>query len=290
MGEPFSIAKAEVGEFALSFVKFGFADLESANVLHGRKLHAMSLYHLQQSVEKATKGFGLLVGAFRPDINELAGRRIRHRPLGMLLRRSSSFMLPLMRETNDIVWLQPGVPKFVKNSNQRLLLAYDPQFTLFKNQLVLESQQSLTKMDSESMRRATLSLDPSVPQVETAMGQLRKNILDRRWVKLALHNARFAVYQGRKHHVDYVYNIFFAASRIYRLNMLTMWHESATRYPTKDVTKDVTNDSFIYDSKKPLIREIPLLLSQTRKLCDNVASAASISIRTQKVSAFVESL
>ena len=270
----------------MSFAKFGSADLESATILHEHKLHALSLYHLQQSVEKATKGFGLLVGAFRPDINELAGRKIRHRPLGVLLKQSSSFMLPLMHETNDIVWLQPGVPKFLKNSSQRLILAYDPHFTLFKNELVLESQQSLTRMDSEIMRRATLLLDPSVSQVQTAISQLRKNILDSRWVKLALYNARSAVYRGRKHYIDYVYNIFFAASRIYPLNMLTMWHESATRYPTMDLT----NDSFIYDSKKPLIKEIPLLLSQTKKLCDNVASAASISIRTQKVSAFVDAL
>ena len=82
------IPTATVAELALEFGSVALSDVRSARILYSRGYYSQSIFLLQQSVEKASKGFGLLMGAVQPDVKQLYS--IGHAPL-RVLRSSSEF-------------------------------------------------------------------------------------------------------------------------------------------------------------------------------------------------------
>jgi HEPN domain-containing protein len=102
------IASREAAELALEFSHFANMDLRAAETVFRQKLPGVSLYHLQQAVEKASKGFGVLVGASELDLTKLA-KEIGHTPLSMLFARSSAVLLSAVETMSNVVQLGSSV-------------------------------------------------------------------------------------------------------------------------------------------------------------------------------------
>ncbi|MCK4361727.1 MAG: HEPN domain-containing protein [Dehalococcoidia bacterium] len=67
-------------QLGLDFLTVAESDIASCNVLHSKKLYPQSTYHLQQAVEKATKGYVLGFGLMKKD------EIIHHRTPDLFLR------------------------------------------------------------------------------------------------------------------------------------------------------------------------------------------------------------
>ena len=95
----FPTPSAEVLELSREFAKVSAEDLQVATSSYSNKRYAQSIYNLQQSVEKAAKGFGLLQGVVKPE--ELL-REVGHKSLYAILLHSTDFSIALRSFAEDI--------------------------------------------------------------------------------------------------------------------------------------------------------------------------------------------
>lgn len=273
------VASRERAELALDFSRFADIDLRAAEAVVRRKLHGISLYHLQQAVEKASKGFGILVGAFELDLTKLA-KEIGHAPLSLLFARSSAVMLSALDAMNGVIQLSsPDTPGLLRGNVKRLLNEVRPSLETLRKRLEYEAQVELERLDGQALRIATLNLDRNVSQVNDAIEGLESNAFDKTILKLLLWQSRAAL-EGTakwKNYADYVYNVVGAASRLYPLNMLTTWHQSSTRYPGFDRLGN--SYSKLYEPTRPLLRMMPTLIKHSRRFCNNVERASTLAGR-----------
>jgi len=265
-----SIPKAQEARQAFDFAEIAKGDWLAAKVLYQKRLYAQAVYMLQQSVEKSAKSFGLMMGILKPsDVI----KAVSHRSVYALLIRMDMFTEQL-RET--VTFLRTSDQSEVEALRS---LGFDQVFDKLTpivptSEMVESDKQQIDKLNDSDMWQATLTLDTTNDYVRSALQQLDNIQWDKQRVLLPIQAivVLSKIMKKNSDEIKYFLNILRASPRVYPLSMLTMWHETPTRYPP--ICDRDYWEIREYTSDKPLIKRFPFLLKHAKILANSVANGA----------------
>jgi hypothetical protein len=273
----FPIPKGVSAKVALELSEIAKKDFVAAKVLYDKHLYGQAVYLLQQSVEKSAKAFGLMLGILKVD--EL--RSVSHRSVYALILGMDTFTEHL---ADQVSWLQTSSKSEVERMRK---LGFDSIFEKLSPlvpsaTMVRTDKEKIDDLDDAEMWHATLNLDNTNPYVQGALKTLENIPFDKLKFLFAMSVLK-KVGKMRSGNIkfDYLFCILRSSSRAYGLSMLTMWHESATRYPptnSKDYWKMMQ-----YTKEKPLLKKFPFLLKHGKIFCENVYRAAVVSAKVNQM-------
>ncbi len=232
---------------------------------------------MQQSVEKSAKAFGLMLGILK--VNEV--KSISHRSVYALLLGMESFNGQLAESIN---WLNasndPAVEKLRSFGFDLILKKLAPLVPSAEK--LKTDNDKIYKLNEAEMWQATLNLDKRNSYVKTSLKTLEKVPFDKIGFLFSMRVIKGVgkAFSGDIRG-DYQFCILRSSPRAYGLSMLTMWHETSTRYPPIN-SKDYWNMGQ-YTRDKPLIKRFPFLLKHAKIFCENVYGAALVSNKLNQV-------
>jgi hypothetical protein len=262
------------------------------------------MFHLQQSVEKSAKGFGLLMGILQP--NDLT-HEVRHQSviavilnLHRLMDLTHSIFGPFMSLDFEHVpiTLSPlgrQLRKFQKGLEKPLqsITPSDEKEQEKKLESALEEIRDYKgKFGTDArMWKATMSLDENDDLVAIAMQNLRSQ-RDNKLLWKSLGGV-FPLISRIKKMQDHSFNseqanakmkfaieLFTKGPKVLPLCILTEWHEQEPRYP-RIGTEDYW-DPASYDSKSPLVKLSRQLIRESSSLSKSVIHASKLALQIPK--------
>ncbi len=273
----------KVAELALPFAEMGRHDLDASILLYKHGMYPQAIFSLQQSVEKATKATGLLLGLVRPTSEDLKG--VGHATiLGILLRFAER--IEELRSQLEVTLMSPGWES-VKGEFQKLGLVGllpDPGKLLVKLPSKETAQEQVPLARTLLSQRnlfwnITLKLDPTNPRVAAVFKMLDE--AESHWNEVeeaeAFHEA-LAPSLGDPEGPRIVLNVNYKAfPEVAPLAFITMWHEGETRYPPIEPAdywhpKNYTRDAGI-------VKQSPRLYKHARRLVDGAVAGAQAALK-----------
>jgi HEPN domain-containing protein len=265
-------------EMALAIAEIAKKDLRASGILNEEKLYPQATYELQQSVEKAVKVIGLLMGLVRPIRDDLT-RDVGHASVLGTLVRLPDRLAQLRRNLGVLAateTLEEGRELIMKLG----LPGGIPEASEMKSRLVSEqtARRELDRLRSLKPRdlwKVTLEFNPKKPP-NTAILKLLDEA-ESQWKPLdrfrSVFERKFASKMSDPETVRYVVNIYgMAVPEVAPLALVTMWHDGETRYPPVD-------DSDYWDPKRytprsGLVRMYPRLARHAKRLCDGALAGS----------------
>jgi hypothetical protein len=263
-------------ELALSFGKLALNDAQAADALYNAKLYGLSMYHIQQSVEKSAKGFGLLTTALKPDDLKI----VSHNSLLAVLLYLKSNAPKLISTLDDLSPVFGVIEKFgLINKGEVKIFIENAQKQVnagVYDKLINEIKKSKKNVE---MWKATLNLDLNNEIVSSALKGLQtKNHTHDLIIKLIDLLSR--IFRNKLSKKDIIklkitsILFFNTASLLLSLSSLTTWHEEETRYPpTSD--QDAYWNPFDYDKKKKLVHFQNTLIDKSKTLSNSIVDAST---------------
>jgi hypothetical protein len=275
------IPTIESATLAIKFASIAISDAKVARILHRNRSYPQSIFALQQSVEKSSKGFALLMEIVGPDPKDLK-YLFSHKPLVVLLERSADFLGHIYGSYLRITEIAlDDYPTWGRKVFEEVRTS-----AMVSGQLLPKPEQlraagrGLASARASEMWLATLNLDRRVRQVDDAILAMKQNVLDSAYLRFVLKTLTFPMKRKMTKNRDYpgyVLLLIQALSRIYPLNFLTMWHEQSTRYPPTQPSDFWTSEA--YTSRVPLVKKLPELCAQAERLSGDVFKAATSAVR-----------
>jgi HEPN domain-containing protein len=271
-------------EIALAFAEIAKKDLRASGILYQNKLYPQATFELQQSVEKAVKAVGLLMGLVRPVKDDLA-REVgnasifsvlirRHERLAQLRRNLGVLAASETLEEGRELLMKLGLPGGIPDSSEM-------RGKLMDEQTAREEVDRLRSLKPRDLWRITLDFDAKRPPNPAILKLLQE--AETQWKPLdkfeRIFEKKFASIMSSPETVRYVVNVFGKAfPEVAPLAFVTMWHESETRYPAVDESDYW--DPGLYTLRSGLIRMYPRLSKHAKRLCDGalVGSRAAMKI------------
>ena len=284
----------ETIDVAYSFAETALSDSKSAGILYSRKQYPQACYLLQQSVEKSTKAFGLVMGTVK--LEELRGPVGHHSMLAITQHFLEYFdktrdILNVLLKSIDDISQKPRPESWIKRQELKNLLNPKLIQSLLRldkflseidiNSISENARQEIHGKDKE-MWKATLQLQTNEESVRVALKRLEEKKMEPGFLSLLTGTLNYLggsneYLQGLVCFVGF-YRI---GWRIGPLSFLTMWHENTTRYP-KALPGDYGSPSD-YVQNTPFVKKF-VLLNEHAKTC---AEESLRSIRLVKKGALV---
>lgn len=270
---------------ALSFAKIAKRDLCASRILYQRKLYPQAIFSLQQAVEKAAKGVGLLLSLLRPTEEDLM-RNVRHASIYAILVRRPERLAQLRRNLDVLVdtkGLEEAKAAFAKAGfpwtipDQKEMRA-----SLMDDKTAAAEVNQLRRLQSRDMWKATLELASGSPFYAAVMKLLKD--AEAQWKSLDLFQSIFEekltpwLSAGATDTIRYTLNINGKAfPEVIPLAFLTMWHERETRYPPIDSSHYWSPEKYTADSG--LVKLCPRLYRHAKRLCDGAETGAEAALK-----------
>ena len=258
-------------KIAFDYAKIAKADYKAAAILYQKGLYAQAVYNLQQSIEKSVKSFGLMVGIIEPtDLKDVShdsvyALLIRMDSLAEYLSTSVSYLLTANQNQIERV---PQLSKVLKRMGP---LIPSPES-------IQSDVKTIDKLNTQQMWIATLNLDTTNKFVKSALDALENNYWAKQKVVLPMRIIHLlSKLTKQKTMVNYYMGLLQSSPRSYSLAILTMWHETPTRYPP--VSSHDYWQAEQYTSDKPLLKRFPFLLKHTKVLTNGVYDSALAASR-----------
>lgn len=282
----FPLPSREVAELADSFARIARDDFKASSILFRSGCYADSVYLLQQSVEKASKAFGLVNGIVKPTSQELVGE-VGHQSALSLLIHLDELSNRLARAYTSVITnglasvVGPGILQNQLKKIDKSLQGHP--INLPTDESIKKDIVELRNLRPEEMWRATLRLDRSVRPVDTALRMLEAPVVINRSSEVGL--KAVAAVLGRAKGAELSKLPFFlglgrASPKAYPLSLLTMWHERETRYPP--INKTDYWDQSSYTLKEPLVKALPMLFEHTAILTKGVGEVSQAALSLGK--------
>ncbi len=265
-------------EVALAFAEIANKDLRASKVLFLNKLYPQAVFELEQSVEKAVKGVGLLMNLIKPTREGLTHEAGHATALAILLgrrERLAHLMKHLgtlagsegLREGRDLL-LKLGVPPGIPDSSEM-------EAKLKDETNAKEEGDYISRLKSSDLWKITLEANPARPP-NTAILKMLDNA-ESRWASMdrlqRKFNQKLAPRMSDPEVLDYILNVYGKAyPEVAPLTLVTMWHERETRYPPLGGSDYW--DPGRYTASSGLVRLYPRLVKHTRRLCDGALEGA----------------
>lgn len=276
-------------KLAISFAELAKGDAEASWILYQRKKYSQAVYFFQQAVEKDAKAIGLLTKSLNPTREDLVFEVGHNSILAILLRLPELIgriheMLPGLQE----VLAKPEVKQF---GLDRLMA---PMMQNVKGVDTKSIQDMITTLKSPVMRRAwslTLDLHPSQVFTKQFLGMLKdadKKSAEVDEAEIQLKKFQKRLLRGFRKFGDFKYSnspemsrfqlsLYRAVPELVPLGLVSLWHETPTRYPPIDETDYWSLPA--YTAKKGLVRSFPLLHRHTVRLCQETLAAARFALK-----------
>lgn len=270
-------------ELALVFAEMARKDLSASKVLYERKLYPAAIFELEQSVEKAVKAVGLMLGLARP-IKEDLTHDVGHATIfGVLVRlperlarlRRTLGMLAASEELGEgkelimrlgLPWAFPGPSEM--------------EAKLAEEQTAKAEVSRMRNLVPRDLWKITLEFNPRRPPNPAILKLLRE--AEAQWKPLdrfqRIFERKFASRMTEGETVRYIVNIYGKAfPEVPPLALVTMWHERETRYPPID-NSDYWNPK-LYNARSGLVKLYPRLAEHAQRLCEGgIAGAKAASV------------
>jgi hypothetical protein len=271
-------------EIAFAFAEIAKKDLRASSILYENRLYSHTTFDFQQSVEKSVKAVGLLMGLVRPTKDDLT-REVGHAPIFNILVRLPDRLAQLRRnlgvlaasetlEEGKELLMKLGLPGGIPDTSELRTKLEDEQSAR-------EEVDRLRSLKPRDLWKITLDFNAERPPNTAILKLLRE--AEAKWKPLdkfqGIFEDKFASLMSDPDTLRYVVNIFGKAfPEIAPLALVTMWHESETRYPAVD-DSDYW-DPKMYTSRSGLIRMYPRLAKHAKRLCDGalVGSRAALKL------------
>ncbi|HEV2137527.1 MAG TPA: HEPN domain-containing protein [Nitrososphaerales archaeon] len=265
-------------EMALAFAEIAKKDLRASGVLYEENLFPQAIFELQQSVEKAVKAIGLLMGLVRPIRDDLK-REVVHTSIFSTLIRLPDRLAQLRRnlgllaafetseEGRDLI-MKLGLPGGIPDASEM-------KSKLMDEQTARRELDRLRSLKPRDLWKITLEFNPKKPPNPAILKLLGE--AESQWKSLDkfrnVFEKKFASQMSDPEIVRYVVNIYgMAFPEVAPLALVTMWHESETRYPAVD-DSDYW-DPKMYTSRSGLVRMYPRVARHTKRLCDGALAGS----------------
>jgi hypothetical protein len=272
------VPKLSDAKVAVQLATTAKQDLRAAKVLYENGLCPQAVYMLQQSVEKAVKSFGLMLGL----VKSKRLRDISHRTVYVLFNRIENFsrymggsLTYLGTATDSDVNLLREIGGNILVNGAAKLIPSDAK--------IRADRFAIKNLDEGVMWKDTLNLSRDNEAVREALEGLENFPFEKAGFSQIVEAMAKAVGSSKTQYGAYAtYNLGMlrASPRTYSLSMITMWHEMPTRYPP--TTRLDYWRWGQYTLEKPLLKEFPQLLHQTGILCKGVLMSARASVRLAK--------
>jgi HEPN domain-containing protein len=265
-------------ELALAIAEIAKRDLRASGVLYEEKLFPQATFELQQSVEKAIKVIGLLMGLVRPLRDDLTldvghasvfGTLVRLPERLAQLRRNLGVLAATetLEEGRELI-MKLGLPGGIPDASEM-------RSKQLGEQMARRELDRLRSLKPRDLWKVTLEFNPKKPP-NTAILKLLEDA-ESQWKPLdkfrSVFEKKFASMMSDPETVRYVVNIYgMAFPEVAPLALVTMWHDSETRYPPVD-DADYW-DPRMYNSRSGLIRLYPRLTKHAKRLCDGALAGA----------------
>jgi HEPN domain-containing protein len=280
---PKSPPTRNVAKLALSLAESGRGDLNASTLLYKHLMYPQAIFALQQTVEKATKAVGLLLGFVKPTTKDLKG--VGHATiLGIVLRFAER--IEELRAQIEAISKSPDW-EAAKGEYQKLGLAEflpDPVKLLVKLPSKETAQEQIPLVrellrQRKSLWNVTLQLEPSNPRAAVVFKMLDEAESHWREVdKAEAFHERLVPYLGDPEELRYLLNVNYKAfSEVPPLAFITMWHEWETRYPPVEATDYWSPKS--YTQHVGIVKHYPRLYKHARRLVDGALMGAQAALR-----------
>ncbi|MHB8105538.1 MAG: HEPN domain-containing protein [Dehalococcoidales bacterium] len=231
--KPFSLDNA-IRNIGSAFLYEATNDIKSCKLLYSKRIYHHAIYHLQQAVEKAVKGYVLLEGYYT--ITELKELFTHDTPLILL----------------KAVLIKTGIKKMAENSTDPLLLK---TITIAENAVKNEGERFIIASFSKEKIHNFLSQTDDYQKITQLIRQLTSQ--------------GFANIGTNPMPISFFYAVS-AIVVIMILGIITFPHESFTRYPGGIMTPDNYNKQLGIVTEAP--KMIHLLESQMKNLFNYYSS------------------
>jgi HEPN domain-containing protein len=266
-----------VAKLALSFAEFAQKDLDASWLLYEHEMYAQAIFLFQQSVEKATKGIGLLLGLTRPqDLR----REVGHASVMAMLVRLPE-RVENLRSNLDAMSKSPATHGAKQELDRLGLGSLDPKELsrrLLDKKTARQQAESVKSLRRDEMWATTLELDSSNPRVVALLKMLDDG--ETQWKDIDEFATKFeeiAPYLGDPELARYFLNIRGKAfPEVMPLAFVSMWHERETRYPPVETDYWNPND---YKASKGLLKMYPKLHQHAERLCVGAIAGAKAALK-----------
>jgi len=254
----------------LIFLEIARKDLEAAKSLYDRKLHAHSVFYLQQSIEKAVKSFGMWTKTLtETDAKDAIGHeawkaylKVFNEVRNKIARlEKASDVLPKLKETSlmkelEISKLKDMFDKYEKvflNKNARRSISFSRKdlqnIATEINKLSKELKEKLGQRTAIRIsEKETEHLKEKLYEFLNIFSEINPNVMEAKDKLSALITPEF-IGKIFKKLIKPVSELIFCYLSLFYLSLVFSSHAVTTRYP-----QDSFNPLMAYSEKMPLIR------------------------------------
>ena len=272
-------------DIAHAFAEMARKDLMASKVLYENRLYPQATFEFQQSVEKAVKTVGLLMGLIRPTKDDL--RDVGNASIFTILIRRSERLAQLRRnlgilaasetlEEGKELLMKLGLPGGIPDQSEI-------RGKMMDEQTAREEVDRLRSLKPRDLWRITLDFDAKRPPNAAILKLLQE--AEAQWKPLdkfqKIFEGKFASMMSDPEALRYVVNIFGKAfPEVAPLAFVTMWHGSETRYPAVD-DSDYWEPK-MYTPRSGLIRMYPRLSKHAKRLCDGALAGSRAAMKLSR--------
>ena len=273
----------EVAELSLSLGRLALEDSRASSIMHKQGLFRPSMFHLQQSVEKSAKAFGLLMGILKPE--DLV-KEVHHDSVVAILLNIKDFNADVYSIFMDFLSVDfgnlPKRAKFLGKSMRFLQKKIEKPVQSIKPSPKIDYSQALKEIRDPKtysrMWKATLDLDEKDELVSIALKALQSQLGKGLGWQLLEPITSLIGRENEKNKVKFIFKLYSnAAPKVLPLCILTMWHEQAPRYPP--ISKNDFWDPAAYNSKSPLVSLHKTLADDSLTLAKAIIAASEIVLK-----------
>lgn len=268
-------------DLAFSFAKIARRDARASMMLYRGSFIPQAVFEFQQSVEKDAKAIGLLMGFLKPTSDDV--RKVSHLSLlGLLLRMPEMLeRLPALQDSVRKELDKPqlktlGLPKLFEpilkppaTNGEMVRMAIRQIRSVNRSMawgstLSFDSRKQLTRSIRKMLGVAEQRCKEA-DEAELIVRRLRRLVLKRFGLSIDNYGTKFFLNVGVR-----------AIQEAVPLTLITMWHESETRYPP--VSKEDYWDVDKYTKERGLIRALPELYQHLDRLTASTIKGARAAI------------
>ena len=269
-------------KLALAFARIAESDLKVSKLAYKNGFYPQAVFSLQQSVEKATKAVGILMGLVNPDKDDLVGE-VGHSTIKAILVRyperivriranletleKNPHLGPTLNKWNELV---PGIPLPHPTETKMKLIRKEEA----KKQIAL-----VELLNSRDLWKVTLEADPKNSRMAVVFKLLDDAESQWRatdWLQ-EVFEEKFASLMEDAATVRYILGVNMKAfPEVAPLSFLTTWHEKETRYPPVDPGDYWDPTRYTKDSG--LVKLLPRVYRHATRLCDGALVGAKAAL------------